>query len=103
LWRLCGWGHGIRAVAGITLAATISFSLLLALVDGALGGPRSGRLDWRQARWSRLRELFRYGSLCVIYQHRGHPCRFLHTDSIVIARILGAALITARSNVRWPD
>jgi len=83
-------GHGIRAVAGITLAATI-FSLLLhwwlvRRVDCEVA------LDWRLARWSRLRELFRYGSLCVIY-NVGDNLRF-YTDSIVIARILGAALIT---------
>jgi O-antigen/teichoic acid export membrane protein len=83
-------GHGIRAVAGITLAATV-FSLLLnwwlvRRVD------RDVALDWRLARWSRLRELFRYGSLCVIY-NVGDSLRF-YTDSIVIARVLGAALIT---------
>jgi O-antigen/teichoic acid export membrane protein len=83
-------GHGIRAVAGITLVATI-FSLLLhwwlvRRVDRELA------LDWRLARWSRLRDLFRYGSLCMIY-NVGDNLRF-YTDSIVIARILGAALIT---------
>jgi O-antigen/teichoic acid export membrane protein len=83
-------GHGIRAVAGITLAATI-FSLLLnwwlvRRVDRELP------LDWRLARWTRLRELLRYGSLCVIYD-AGDSLRF-YTDSIVIGRILGAALIT---------
>jgi O-antigen/teichoic acid export membrane protein len=82
-------GHGIRAVAGITLAATI-FSLLLHwwMVRRA---DREMALDWRQARWSRLRELFRYGSLCLIY-NAGDNLRF-YTDSIVIARILGATLI----------
>jgi O-antigen/teichoic acid export membrane protein len=83
-------GYGIRAVAGITLAATI-FSLLLhwwlvRRVDGELA------LDWRLARWSRLRELFRYGSFCVIYNAGDSLC--FYTDSVVIARILGAALIT---------
>jgi O-antigen/teichoic acid export membrane protein len=83
-------GHGIRAVAGITLVATI-FSLLLhwALVRRV---DRELALDWRLARWSRLRQLFRFGSLCVIYA-AGDNLRF-YTDSIVIARILGAALIT---------
>jgi O-antigen/teichoic acid export membrane protein len=83
-------GHGIRAVAGITLAATI-FSLLLHwwLVRRM---DREVALDWRLARWSRLGELFRYGSFCVIY-NVGENLRF-YTDSIVIARILGAALIT---------
>src|ERR1700682_3009329 len=83
-------GHGIRAVAGITRAATISSLLLhwwlVRRVDCEVA------LDWRLARWSRLRELFRYGSLCVIY-NVGDNLRF-YTDSIVIARILGAALIT---------
>jgi O-antigen/teichoic acid export membrane protein len=83
-------GHGIRAVAGITLAATI-FALLLhwwlaCRVDNELA------LDWRQARWSRLRELFRHGFFLFIYSV-GDQLRF-YTDSIVIARILGAALIT---------
>jgi O-antigen/teichoic acid export membrane protein len=83
-------GHGIRAVAGVTLAATI-FSLLLhwwlvRRVDREL------ELDWRLARWSRLRELFRYGSFAFV-NNIGNQLR-LYTDSIVIARILGAALIT---------
>jgi O-antigen/teichoic acid export membrane protein len=83
-------GHGIRAVAGITLAATI-FSLILhwwlvRRVD------REVTLDWRLARWSRLRELFRYGSF-IFVTNIGNQLR-LYSDSIVIARILGAALIT---------
>ena len=83
-------GYAIRAVAGITLAATI-FSLLLnwwmvRRVDGEVA------LDWRRARWARLREMFRYGAFIFI-GNIGNQLRF-YTDAIVIARILGAALIT---------
>src|SRR5579862_874099 len=83
-------GYGIRAVAGITLATTM-FSLLL----NAWAVFRSDRtlpLDWRLARWSRLRGLFQYGFFIFVY-NVGDQLRF-YTDSIVIARVLGAAFIT---------
>ncbi len=83
-------GYGIRAVAAVTFGATV-FTLLLhgwmvRRVDRGLS------LDWTRARWSRLRELFRYGSFIFIGS-LGEGLRF-YTDSAVIARILGAALIT---------
>jgi len=83
-------GHGVRAVAGITVAATI-FTLLLNwwMVRRE---DREVTLEWRLARWSRLRELFRYGAF-VFVDGLASNLRF-QTDAIVIARMLGAALIT---------
>jgi len=84
------FGYGIRAVAGITLAMTL-FSLLLN-VWAVLRSDRTLSLDWRLARWSRLRGLFQYGFSILVY-NVGDQLRF-YTDSIVIARVLGAAFIT---------
>jgi O-antigen/teichoic acid export membrane protein len=83
-------GHGVLGVAIVALGTSV-FSLvflwgLVRWVDAKL------ILNWGQASWRRIRELVTYGFFIFIYT-AGDYLRF-YTDSVVIARMLGTALIT---------
>jgi len=83
-------GHGVVGVAVATLGCSL-FSLifqwrLVLWVDPHL------LLDWGRTSLKRIRELVSYGFFIFIYS-AGDYLRF-YTDSIVIARMLGTALVT---------
>jgi O-antigen/teichoic acid export membrane protein len=83
-------GQGVCSVAAVMLVTT-AFSMtvhwrLVLHVDPELA------FKWKYIRWFRIEELFRYGAFAFI-NSIGNQLR-LYTDSLVIARMLGAVFIT---------
>lgn len=84
------WGFGVTGVAAVSLGIAI-FSLFLhwGLVRRI---DRQVTLDWRRFSWTRIRQLASYGFHIFIYT-MGDYLRS-YSDPVVIARILGTALVT---------
>src|SRR5579863_710740 len=90
---LHGWGA--VAVAGVTLAVS-AFSIFLNWILLGRADPDIS-IDWRQVSWAQAWELIHYG----IYAFLNVAGEYLrsYTDSIVIARMLGVALVAPFSIV----
>jgi len=82
-------GHGVVAVAAVTLVSSV-FSFLLNW-KFLYRADRDVSFDWSHVSWTRAVELIRYGFYAFL-NTAGEYLRS-YTDAIVIARMLGVALV----------